>query len=92
MGLGFILFTVLMRFVVGVEDHWVVILSSSKFYFNYRHTVNSMYVYQIVKKLGIPDSNIIMMLPENHACHPRNPWQAEIYDGKSRENLYRGNV
>lgn len=77
---------------VLAEDNWVIILNSSKFYFNYRHTVNALLIYQTVKRYGIPDDNIIMMLPENAACHPRNSFPGSMTDGKHADDLYAGNV
>lgn len=64
---------------IGVSgDHtdnvFYVLLSSSKFYFNYRHTGNTLALYQHLKKMGVTDDRIILMLPENHACNPRNPY------------------
>ena len=47
-------------------------MSASKFYFNYRHTGNVLAIYKHLKEQGVPDDRIILMLPENHACNPRN--------------------
>lgn len=30
--------------------------------FNYRHVANSLSIYRTVRRLGIPDSNIVLML------------------------------
>lgn len=37
------------------SNNFYVLLSSSKFYFNYRHTVNVLVVYQYLKEMGITD-------------------------------------
>jgi phosphatidylinositol glycan class K len=39
--------------------------------------------------MGITDDRIILMLPENHACNPRNPFPGDVhFDLETRENLY----
>ena len=66
-----------------------VLLSSSKFYFNYRHSGNTLALYHYLKKMGVTDDRIILMLPENHACNPRNPFPGDVhFDLETRENLY----
>ena len=37
---------------------WVVLASTSRYWFNYRHTANALSIYRIVKAAGVPDSNI----------------------------------
>ena len=66
-----------------------VLLSSSKFFFNYRHTGNVIALYTHLKKMGVTDDRIILMLPENHACNPRNYMPGTVvFDLENRENLY----
>ena len=38
-------------------------MSTSRYWFNYRHIANTLSFYHTVKRLGIPDSQIILMLP-----------------------------
>lgn len=74
-------------------NNWAVIVSTSRYWFNYRHTSNALAVYHAVKKLGIPDENIILMLPEEMACDPRNPFVSTVFDEVYRnENLYSEDV
>ncbi|OMJ86174.1 hypothetical protein SteCoe_12378 [Stentor coeruleus] len=73
--------------LVKCDDNWAVIISSSKYYYNYRHTVNALLIYQMLKKYGFDDDHIILMLPENHQCHPRNNYPGKIYDGFKSDNL-----
>ena len=42
-----------------------------RFWFNYRHVANVLSVYRSVKRLGIPDSQIILMVADDMACNPR---------------------
>jgi len=46
-----------------------------------------------VKRLGIPDSNIILMLADDVACNPRNQFPATVYSSKSHPiDLYGENI
>ncbi|KJH46805.1 LSM domain protein [Dictyocaulus viviparus] len=57
----------------GHTNNWAVLVCTSRFWFNYRHVSNVLALYHTVKRLGIPDSNIILMLAEDIPCNPRNP-------------------
>jgi len=74
-------------------NNWAVIVSTSRFWFNYRHAANALAVYRAVKRLGIPDSRIILMLADDMACNPRNIYPGEIYHNKNHPvNLYGSSV
>ncbi|CAD7940569.1 unnamed protein product, partial [Amoebophrya sp. A120] len=70
-------------------NNWAVILDSSRYFYNYRHASNALSFYHTVKRLGIPDSQIILMLAEDYACNPRNPFPGQIFNDQSKSlNLY----
>ena len=35
-----------------------LVVSSSRYWFNYRHAVNALAIYRVLKENGIPDENI----------------------------------
>lgn len=39
---------------------------------------NTLSFYRTVRRLGIPDSNIILMLAEDVACNPRNAYPSQV--------------
>ena len=41
-------------------------------------------MYRSVKRLGIPDSQIILMLADDMACNPRNPRPGEVFNHKNQ--------
>ena len=45
---------------------------------NYRHSVNSLLVYKVLRENGIPDEHIILAMSEYHACESRNSYPGEI--------------
>ncbi len=74
-------------------SNWAVIISTSRFWFNYRHTANALSIYHTVKRMGIPDSQIILMIADDHMCDPRNSFPSVIWSGKDRAvNLFDGIV
>ncbi|KAJ3426669.1 gpi-anchor transamidase [Anaeramoeba flamelloides] len=75
------------------NNNWAVIVCSSRFWFNYRHVANALSFYHTVKRLGIPDSNIILMLADDWACNARNCFPGKIFNNKDHNlNLYGTNV
>ncbi|KAM5148121.1 GPI-anchor transamidase [Mantella aurantiaca] len=77
----------------GHTNNWAVLVCTSRFWFNYRHVANTLSVYRSVKRLGIPDSHIILMLADDMACNPRNPKPATVFSHKNMElNVYGDNV
>jgi GPI-anchor transamidase subunit K len=49
--------------------------------------------YRTVKRLGIPDSNIILMLPDDAACNARNRFPGSVYANPGRHlDLYGENI
>ena len=70
-------------------NNWAVLVSTSKFWFNYRHAANTLSFYHAVKEFGVPDANILLMLADDVACNPRNQFPARVYNsGKKNLNLY----
>ncbi|KAK2540241.1 Pigk [Columba guinea] len=80
-------------FKSGHTNNWAVLVCTSRFWFNYRHVANTLSVYRSVKRLGIPDSHIVLMLADDMACNPRNPKPATVFSHKNMElNVYGDDV
>lgn len=74
-------------------NNWAVLVGTSRFWFNYRHLANVLAMYRTVKRLGIPDSQIILMLPDDMACNPRNTFPGTVYSNSNRAmDLYGDNI
>ncbi|PFH31171.1 peptidase c13 family protein [Besnoitia besnoiti] len=74
-----------------IRNNWAVIVNTSRYWYNYRHTANALSIYHTVKRLGIPDSQIILMLSDDHACSARNFFPGRIFNDHTRNlNLYGG--
>ena len=84
----FILFDVISSNFLSLSapytNNLAILISSSRYWFNYRHFSNTLSVYRSVKRLGIPDSNIILMLADEMACNSRNHYTPHIYHQPSK--------
>ncbi|PWN30342.1 hypothetical protein BDZ90DRAFT_225203 [Jaminaea rosea] len=77
----------------GHTNNWAVLVSASRFWFNYRHMSNTLGLYRVVKRLGIPDSQIILMLADDAACDPRNRFPGNVWADSNRAlDLYGGEI
>ncbi|AET41300.1 GPI-anchor transamidase Ecym_8003 [Eremothecium cymbalariae DBVPG len=74
-------------------NNWAVLVSTSRFWFNYRHMANVLSMYRTVKRLGIPDSQIILMLSDDIACNSRNLFPGAVFNNADRAiDLYGQSV
>jgi phosphatidylinositol glycan class K len=54
---------------------------------------NALGMYRTVKRLGIPDSNIILMLADDASCNERNKFPGSVYASPDRHpDLYGDNI
>lgn len=52
-----------------------------------------VWIFRTVKRLGIPDERIILMLADDMACNARNKFPAQVFNNENhRLNLYGDNV
>jgi len=74
-------------------NNWAVLVDTSRFWFNYRHVANVLSIYRSIKRLGIPDSHIILMVADDMACNPRNVKPAAVYNNAHQHiNVYGDDV
>ncbi|KIY47881.1 hypothetical protein FISHEDRAFT_17449, partial [Fistulina hepatica ATCC 64428] len=75
------------------SNNWAVLVCASRYWFNYRHMSNALGMYRTVKRLGIPDSNIILMLGDDTACNSRNQFPGSVYASTGHQlDLYGDNI
>jgi len=99
--MSFFLLFILVTFIGGDAlvtrgnhtNNWAVLVCTSRYWFNYRHIANTLSVYRSIKKLGIPDSHIILMLGDEMPCNPRNPRPARVFNNANQQiNVYGDDV
>merc|ERR1719160_1116783 len=81
------------KFAESERNNWAVLVDTSRYWYNYRHNSNTLTFYRTLKRLGIPDSQIILMLGEDAACNPRNSRPGQIFNEQHHSiNLYGEDV
>lgn len=74
-------------------NNWALLVCASRWWYNYRHAANTLSIYRTVKRLGIPDSQIILMLADDMACDVRNREAAAVFNSREKLlNLYGDDV
>ena len=77
----------------ATEDAWFVIVSTSRFWQNYRHTTNALSLYWAARRSGVPDDHIVLMIAEKHACDARNSFAGTAYaDSELSPSLFCAGV
>lgn len=72
---------------------WAVIACTSQYFHNYRHHANALSVYHDVRRLGLPDSRIVLMLGGDVPCDSRNAAPGSIFTNRARRlDLYGNDV
>lgn len=70
--------------------HWVVLVAGSNSWYNYRHQADVCHAYQIVKKNGIPDEQIVVMMYDDIADNEANPTKGIIINRPNGTDVYAG--
>lgn len=91
-------FTLAIAALVGVvsaataaaEDHWAVLVAGSNGFWNYRHQADICHSYHVLKRNGIPESNIILMMFDDIANSGENPIPGKLYNKPNGEDVYAG--
>ncbi|XP_053330704.1 legumain isoform X2 [Spea bombifrons] len=70
--------------------HWVLLVAGSRGWYNYRHQADVCHAYQIVKRNGIPDEQIVVMMYDDIANDTENPTKGVIINRPNGTNVYEG--
>uniref|UniRef100_A0A3B4B8F6 GPI-anchor transamidase n=1 Tax=Periophthalmus magnuspinnatus TaxID=409849 RepID=A0A3B4B8F6_9GOBI len=70
-------------------NNWAVLVCTSRFWFNYRHVANTLFLTECICCC----SHIVLMLADDMACNHRNPKPATVFSHKNMElNVYGDDV
>jgi len=75
---------------VQAGQNWAVLVAGSDGYYNYRHQSDVCHAYQVLRKKGIPESNIIVFMKDDIANNAQNPHKNSIINTDNGENVYPG--
>lgn len=73
-----------------VGTRWAVLIAGSNGYWNYRHQADICHAYQILKKGGLKDENIIVFMYDDIAYNGENPRQGVIINSPHGDDVYNG--
>ncbi|MQM01040.1 hypothetical protein Taro_033788, partial [Colocasia esculenta] len=74
----------------NVGTRWAVLIAGSAGYYNYRHQADVCHAYQVMKKGGIRDENIIIFMYDDIAHHEYNPRPGVIINHPKGGDVYAG--
>ncbi|RCV25887.1 hypothetical protein SETIT_5G201900v2 [Setaria italica] len=74
----------------AVGTRWAVLIAGSNGYYNYRHQADICHAYQILKKGGLKDENIIVFMYDDIAHSPENPRPGVIINHPQGGDVYAG--
>ncbi|GAB4854364.1 hypothetical protein Ancab_022950 [Ancistrocladus abbreviatus] len=74
----------------SVETRWAVLLAGSDGYWNYRHQADVCHAYQVLKKGGLKDENIVVFMYDDIAYNEENPRPGVIINSPNGEDVYQG--
>ncbi|XP_057437419.1 vacuolar-processing enzyme-like [Lotus japonicus] len=69
---------------------WALLVAGSNEFYNYRHQADICHAYQILKKGGLPDENIIVFMYDDIAYNKENKWPGKIFNSPNGPNVYEG--
>ena len=72
-----------------LQDKWALLVASSKDWKNYRHQADILSVYQMIRERGYPDDHIILIMEDDLAQNPKNPFKGEVKTDLAESNLYQ---
>mmetsp|Transcript_694 Transcript_694/g.1699 ORF Transcript_694/g.1699 Transcript_694/m.1699 type:complete len:523 (+) Transcript_694:414-1982(+) len=69
---------------------WALLVAGSAGWGNYRHQADVCHAYQVLRRGGLKDENIVVMMADDIAHNPLNPHPGQIFNQPAGSNVYRG--
>ncbi|CAN8240723.1 unnamed protein product [Cochlearia groenlandica] len=73
-----------------VSTRWAVLVAGSSGYGNYRHQADVCHAYQILRKGGLKEENIVVLMYDDIANHPLNPRPGTLINHPDGDDVYSG--
>ncbi|KAM7253707.1 hypothetical protein ACFE04_031389 [Oxalis oulophora] len=83
-------FNTLSKQNVTTGKQWAVLVAGSSGYSNYRHQADVCHAYQVLKKGGLKDENIIVFMYDDIAFNEENTKPGVIINKPDGPNVYKG--
>lgn len=69
---------------------WALLVAGSSGYGNYRHQADVCHAYQLLRKGGLKEENIVVMMRDDIADNPLNPRKGVIINHPQGQDVYAG--
>lgn len=73
-----------------IGTRWAILVAGSSGYGNYRHQADVCHAYQIMKRGGLKDENIIVFMYDDIANNTENPRPGTIINHPNGKDVYAG--
>ncbi|XP_044472001.1 vacuolar-processing enzyme-like [Mangifera indica] len=73
-----------------VGTRWAVLIAGSNGYWNYRHQADVCHAYQLLRKGGLKEENIIVFMYDDIALNEENPRPGVIINSPLGDDVYDG--
>ncbi|XP_072983444.1 asparaginyl endopeptidase Rep2 [Typha latifolia] len=73
-----------------IGTRWAVLVAGSSGYGNYRHQADVCHAYQILRKGGLKEENIVVFMHDDIANSPLNPRPGVIINHPQGQDVYAG--
>lgn len=70
------------------NDCWALIVATSTSWNNYRHQADAFAMYQTLRRQGMDDDHILLIVSDGYAYNNQNIWPGEIRVRSEGENVY----
>ncbi|GLT25538.1 hypothetical protein SLA2020_006600 [Shorea laevis] len=74
----------------AVGTRWAVLIAGSSGYWNYRHQSDVCHAYQLLRKGGVKEENIIVFMYDDIAFNEENPRPGVIINSPHGDDVYKG--
>ncbi|XP_012448355.1 vacuolar-processing enzyme [Gossypium raimondii] len=71
-------------------SRWAVLIAGSRGYENYRHQADVCHAYQLLRKCGLKDENIVVFMYDDIAYNENNPRPGIIINSPNGSDVYHG--
>ncbi|AES73372.1 putative legumain protein [Medicago truncatula] len=83
------------RFFQSDDDNnegtkWAILIAGSNGYWNYRHQSDVCHAYQVLRKGGLKEENIIVFMYDDIADNQENPRPGVIINSPHGDDVYKG--
>ncbi|KAF8055272.1 hypothetical protein N665_1300s0019 [Sinapis alba] len=69
---------------------WAVLVAGSRGYWNYRHQADVCHAYQLLRKGGVKEENIVVFMYDDIAKNKENPRPGIIINSPNGDDVYNG--